>query len=239
MFKKMNKLMVLSALLVSSMAILVACGSDEPIRVIWYPSESAADFTQSREDVARFVYEATGREVETVTTTDYVMALEALATGTADIGLDEMTFDGYFFESVTFAGSHQGSVFTLVSGGADVGVFNDMNTTAFLELVYGEEFQVGAVYQVRDNASEPLNNNAGDRVIIIAPIPVLNRPFLYNPMNLTADEIEAIRERLGQEDVSNTSSIFHGPDEIGLFQRTDGERFVPADRSFYDPLRRD
>ncbi len=56
-----------------------------PINMVWYPNESAADYQPARDEFARIVTEATGRPVEHKLTTDYAIAIESLASGSADI----------------------------------------------------------------------------------------------------------------------------------------------------------
>lgn len=56
-----------------------------PITIVWYPNESAADYQPARDEFARIVTEATGRQVEHKLTTDYAIAIESLAGGAADI----------------------------------------------------------------------------------------------------------------------------------------------------------
>lgn len=58
----------------------------EPLVMVWYPNESGEDMKPAREEIAKLFTEATGREVEHKTTTDYVIAIEAIASGNADIG---------------------------------------------------------------------------------------------------------------------------------------------------------
>lgn len=58
----------------------------DPIVVVWYPNESANDYEESRLEFGRLIEEATGRTVEHKLTTDYVIAIESLAGGSADIG---------------------------------------------------------------------------------------------------------------------------------------------------------
>jgi len=60
--------------------------ADRPIRIVWYPNESAVSFADSRAEWGRLVTQATGRPVEHMTTTDYVIAIEALANGQACLG---------------------------------------------------------------------------------------------------------------------------------------------------------
>lgn len=59
--------------------------NDAPINMVWYPNESAADYQPARDEFARIVTEATGRPVEHKLTTDYAIAIESLASGSADI----------------------------------------------------------------------------------------------------------------------------------------------------------
>jgi len=53
--------------------------------MVWYPNESAADYESARNEFGRLIEEATGRTVEQKLTTDYAIAIEAIASGSADI----------------------------------------------------------------------------------------------------------------------------------------------------------
>lgn len=55
------------------------------ITMVWYPNESASDYEGARNEFGRLIAEATGREVEQKLTTDYSIAIESLANGTAQI----------------------------------------------------------------------------------------------------------------------------------------------------------
>ena len=59
--------------------------SSDKIVMVWYPNESASDYEPAREEFARLITEATGKEVEQKLTTDYSIAIEAVASGTAQI----------------------------------------------------------------------------------------------------------------------------------------------------------
>lgn len=61
-----------------------AKGSDK-IVMVWYPNESASDYAPAREEFGRLISEATGKEVEQKLTTDYSIAIESVANGTAQI----------------------------------------------------------------------------------------------------------------------------------------------------------
>lgn len=56
-----------------------------PIIMVWYPNESASDYEPARNEFGRIMAEATGRPVEHKLTTDYAIAIEALASGSADV----------------------------------------------------------------------------------------------------------------------------------------------------------
>ncbi|MDR1359013.1 MAG: phosphate/phosphite/phosphonate ABC transporter substrate-binding protein [Coriobacteriales bacterium] len=61
--------------------------NSEPITFVFLPDASSADLTASRDAVEEFIREATGREAEIMTSTDYNVAIEALASGSAGMAL--------------------------------------------------------------------------------------------------------------------------------------------------------
>ena len=88
--------MVLLALVMAASALLFATGcssqsnqneSIDPITMVWLPDNSSADLTQSREAIGDVIKEATGRDVELMTTTDYNVAIEAISSGSAQMAL--------------------------------------------------------------------------------------------------------------------------------------------------------
>ncbi|SHI20180.1 phosphonate transport system substrate-binding protein [Sporobacter termitidis DSM 10068] len=58
----------------------------DTITVVWYPNESASDFDGARKHYEDLIAQATGKKVIEKTTTDYNIAIEALASGQAQIG---------------------------------------------------------------------------------------------------------------------------------------------------------
>lgn len=58
----------------------------DTITIVWYPNESADTYTDAREEVAKLVKQATGKEVEQKLTTDYTISIEAISSGNAQIG---------------------------------------------------------------------------------------------------------------------------------------------------------
>ncbi|MEQ2527330.1 phosphate/phosphite/phosphonate ABC transporter substrate-binding protein [Robertmurraya yapensis] len=55
------------------------------ITIAWLPNESGADLTEARDAIGKVIEEKTGKEVEHQTTTDYIVAIEAVANGNADM----------------------------------------------------------------------------------------------------------------------------------------------------------
>jgi len=59
--------------------------STKPIVAVWYPNNSGEDWKAARQSIDDLITKATGRPVNDKLTTDYVIAIEAIATGNAAI----------------------------------------------------------------------------------------------------------------------------------------------------------
>jgi phosphonate transport system substrate-binding protein len=69
-------------------------GSDDgTLTIAWYPNESGADMKDARDVIGKVIEDATGKKVEHKTTTDYIIAIESLASGNADLAF--MGAQGY------------------------------------------------------------------------------------------------------------------------------------------------
>ena len=79
--------MVFAAALLTVTMIVPAASAQTPekITLVWYPNESAADYQVARDLIGSLITEATGKPVEQKLTTDYSIAIEALASGQAQI----------------------------------------------------------------------------------------------------------------------------------------------------------
>jgi phosphonate transport system substrate-binding protein len=307
------------------------------ITVFWYPNESANDFEPARQEYGRLITESTGREVIHRLTTDYVIAVESIASGSADIGarwgavgmmeaqqrnpsvmplivnsgasgtLDDAVYYGWFavnkgeegqfadgnsfsieniqgmrmsfvsnsstsgfrvpsatifrhfgekaewtnideddllglsrtpfFSEVLFGGSHQGALFNLLDGRADIATVCDTCVDAYIELVSGSHNSVGAVYRIQQDAAAPFDDMGGQEFILIGIAPVLNGPDVYNPPNLSAEEIEAIRAILTSDEAANNPLFFGEAGDFALLPKSGDMRFVVPENSWYDPLR--
>jgi len=58
-----------------------------PINVVWYPNESSNTHEDIRAEVGSLIEQATGRTVVNKTTTDYTIAIQSIASGSADIAM--------------------------------------------------------------------------------------------------------------------------------------------------------
>lgn len=306
----------------------------DPIVVTWYPNESSNTHQAVRDEVAKFITQATGREVEHKLTTDYTIAIEAIASGSADIAIamgavgyieaknrnpeidvlfvnsdenwsldgakyfawlavpaeeadqykdgdtysidnikgkkmsfvsnsstsgfrvptstiiehfpedkldeDKLIEGGPFFSEVYFGGSHQGSAVNLLSGNADVAAFCDIEVQAYIEAKSGDISKVGSVFTVREGADAPFDQYIGRDFTIIAVTPVFNGPNVYNPKNLSEEEIQAIKDLFTSEEVASSPILFYDDKvegAVGLYKKSKSYGFVLTDDSWYDPYR--
>lgn len=87
------------------MGVLAGCSSkssasekngsadNKEITMVFYPNESAKNFTASRKALQEELHKATGKKINIQTTTDYNVAIEAIASGKAQLAF--MGADGY------------------------------------------------------------------------------------------------------------------------------------------------
>lgn len=87
MAKIRNFVVVLMAFLLVAVGFSVqtAMAQDDTLTIVWYPNESAADLTGARDAIGAYISEKTGKQVEHLTTTDYNIAIEAIASGQANL----------------------------------------------------------------------------------------------------------------------------------------------------------
>ena len=64
-----------------------ASASSDPLTMVWLPDNSSADLTASREAIGAAITAACGREADLLTTTDYNVAIESIASGKAQMAL--------------------------------------------------------------------------------------------------------------------------------------------------------
>ena len=138
-----------------------------PITVVWYPNESSNTHTEIRAEVNRLIEQATGRPAVERLTTDYTIAIEAIASGAADIAM-AMGAVGYIEArnrnpavDVIFVNSdadapfnqYAGKQFTVI---ASVPVFNGPNVVNRQTLTEEEIEAITALFTSEEVASNPL-----------------------------------------------------------------------------------
>jgi len=87
MVSKAIATILLVALMVVGLAGAALAANTNPITVVWYPNESSNTHEEIRAEVGRLIEQATGRKVEHKLTTDYTIAIEAIASGSADMAM--------------------------------------------------------------------------------------------------------------------------------------------------------
>jgi phosphonate transport system substrate-binding protein len=95
----MKKLSILITTIALSLTIFAGCTSVaskapatsdkvkeyDTITIVWYPNESGENLKDSRDELGNIIAKATGKKVVQKTTTDYSIAIEAIASGNAQI----------------------------------------------------------------------------------------------------------------------------------------------------------
>lgn len=84
----MKRILLSALLILSAVSFCFAAGEAEskPLVFVWYPNESGEDLKGARDAIAAIIQETTGRTVEHKLTTDYTIAIEAIANDKAALG---------------------------------------------------------------------------------------------------------------------------------------------------------
>ena len=92
---------------------------------------------------------------------------------------------------------------------------------------------------MKSDASAPFDTLTGKEFTIIKSTPVLNGPFAYNSETLSADEVKKIQDLFTSDEVAANPQIFVTEESglVGMFEKTDKEKIVLVDDSWYDPVR--
>jgi len=133
----MNRIIILFSLLALAITgATFANGSKEdaskPVVIVWYPNESAQDYAVARAEIGKIITKAIGRPVVDKLTTDYNIAIEALATKNANIG---------FFGPLGHIMAHNrsASVLPLVVNSGASGTLKDAIYYSWLAVRQGDE----------------------------------------------------------------------------------------------------
>ncbi|HEY9592909.1 MAG TPA: PhnD/SsuA/transferrin family substrate-binding protein [Spirochaetia bacterium] len=336
---------LLAVLAVTLIAAATLSAADKPLVVVWYPNNSGEDWKAARQAVDDLIAKATGRQVIDRLTTDYVIAIEAIATGNAAIcypgavgyiqasqknphvvplvtksssagTLDDSVYysriavrtadapkymkngayaidaikgktmsfvsssstsgfvvpstviksyfagqmgwkddkvedlflqggSGQFFSQVLFGQSHQGSIYNVLSGKADVCAVDDIDVDKYFDLTSGKANTPGAVYVTRTDAAAPFDTVPGTSFTVIASSTVREAPIVVNTDLVPPAMFKALRAAFTSDATANNPKIFvpadakdaNGKPLTGLWKKTGKERFIAVDAPWYDDIR--
>lgn len=108
--------------------------SKDTLVFAWYPNESGAELKDARDEIGKVIEKATGRKVEHKTTTDYLIAIEAIVNGNADFGF--LGAEGY-----VQAHKKNDKIIPLVVSSGKSGTLDDAVYYSWLNVKKGNEDQ--------------------------------------------------------------------------------------------------
>lgn len=132
-----------------------ATNPNAPIIIAWLPNESGAELKDARDAIGAVVSETLGRQVEHRTTTDYLIAVEALANNTAHLG---------FFGAEAYVQAHDKNpnvVPLVIPSGAD----GRKETAVYYSWLAVARGQEGAY---RENGAFKIDNIQGKRFSFVS-----------------------------------------------------------------------
>ena len=92
---------------------------------------------------------------------------------------------------------------------------------------------------VKEDAAEPFNTVKDSEFTLMSVTPVLNEPFVANLDVLGQEDFDKLQELFTSDEMANNEQIFVPEDsgKAGLLSKTDQERFVPVEDSWFNPIR--
>lgn len=132
-----------------------AAYAEDKITLVWYPNESAADYQAARDEIGNLITKATGKAVEHKLTTDYAIAIETIASGTAQISF--MGAQGYIE-----AHNKNANVLPLIVNSGASGTLDDAIYYSWLAVNKGDETNY------EENGAFALTNLEGKRMSYVS-----------------------------------------------------------------------
>ncbi|MFC5648030.1 phosphate/phosphite/phosphonate ABC transporter substrate-binding protein [Paenibacillus solisilvae] len=157
----MKKALTLFIMVCIFVAVLSGCSTNsagagsDTITIAWLPNDSGDDKSASREEIGKIIEGATGKKVELQTTTDYTIAIEAVANGSADLAY--LGPQGY-----VEAHDKNEKVLPLVVPSGESGTLDDAKYYSWLSVKKGNE----AAYQ--DGDGFKIDNIAGKKMSFVS-----------------------------------------------------------------------
>lgn len=142
-----------------------------------------------------------------------------------------------FFSQVLLGGSHQLSLFNVLTDKADVAAVDDIDVVSYVDLTSGKGNTPGAVYTVKKDAADPFSKLADAQYVVIKSIPVMNGPIAVNTGTLSQKTIDAMTQALTSDETTKNDKIFIPKDSKakGFFNAP--QHFMKTDDAWYQPIR--
>ncbi len=189
----------------------------DTITLVLYPNESAEDYDVAREEYAKLIKQATGKEVEQKLTTDYAIAIESLSNGTAQICF--MGAQGYIE-----AKEANDAVLPLFVNSGESGTLEDAKYYSFLAVEKGNEDQYA------DGDSYSIDNIEGKKMSFVSnsstsgfKVPTSAIIGHFSDRGLTEDDLIE-----GGEGMLFSQVLFGGSHQGSAFNLMSGKADVAA-----------
>jgi phosphonate transport system substrate-binding protein len=123
---------------------------------------------------------------------------------------------------------------------AEVGAFCNTCVAHYIEFTKGnfDDPKPGDIVKILPNAPAPFDKLAGEEVVLIASVPVLNECIAVNQKVLTEEQVAALTAALTSDEAAANTAIFGSrkdPVNPTLFEK--GHRFVKVEDAWYNPFR--
>lgn len=245
--KKIVKLVTGVMLGVSMIGGLLGCsgnstsGSSDTITLVWYPNESGGDLEDARNEIGKIVEDATGKKVEHKLTTDYSVAIESIANGTA--GICFMGPQGY-----VEAHEKNDKVLPLVVNSGESGTLDDAMYYSWLAVNKDD------ANEYKDGDSYSIDNIVGKKMSFVSnsstsgfKVPTSSIVSYFSQMNeykdLTADDLmEGGSDKFFSEVMYGGShqgsavNLLTGKSDIAAFCDTVLVNYVEAEEGEFNEL---
>ncbi|SFG71232.1 PhnD/SsuA/transferrin family substrate-binding protein [Sporolactobacillus nakayamae] len=233
---------VIGFLVLALLLLTAACSSNgsgsgssekKTITVVWYPNESGADMKDARQALDKVIADATGKKVVDKLTTDYNIAIEAVASGNADIGF--LAAQGYIE-----AHKKNSKVVPLVVNSGASGTLKDA--------VYYSWLAVNAkdADKYKNGSSYSLEGIKGKRMSFVSTsstsgfvVPSSRIIANFKSDNLTQDDLQTggkfFKQVLfGQSHQGSAVNLLSGKVDVAAFCDTELERYVDVASGEFD-----
>ncbi|NQX60478.1 phosphate/phosphite/phosphonate ABC transporter substrate-binding protein [Paenibacillus qinlingensis] len=228
----MNKKMLTLMLSLSLVVVTAGCGTNaqngtqavktkDTITIGWFPNESGADMKISRDEIGKVVAAATGKKVEHKTTTDYTIAIEAIASGSADI-----IYTGA--QAYVEANAKNKKVQPLVVPSGESGTLDDAVYNSWLNVRKGDgdAYKVGSIYSMDNIAGKKFSfvsnsSTSGFKIPSGRILTYFTKKDKYK--NLTVDDL-----LLGGKDKFFSDVLFGGTHQGSAVNLLNGKADVAA-----------